>query len=222
MKNKNLLFLFLIFLGIVGCTSNQPQKQEFQPTFESLEKVNPVPEWFKDAKFGIYFHWGVFSVPAYANEWYPRNMFIKGSAENKHHIETYGDITEWPYNNFITGAKDKQGNWVQFAPKLKSEGGKFDPDEWAQLFSDAGAKFAGPVAEHHDGFSMWASKVNPWNSKDMGPKLDLVGLFTDAIRKRNMKVFLSMHHAYNITGYYSAVPKKNDPKLQMLFGQQGK
>ena len=61
----------------------QAQKQEFQPTFESLEKVNPVPEWFKDAKFGIYFHWGVYSVPAFANEWYPRNMFIKGSPENK-------------------------------------------------------------------------------------------------------------------------------------------
>jgi alpha-L-fucosidase len=219
MKYKYTFFIFLFFAGII---SVRAQKQEFQPTFESLEKVNPVPEWFMDAKFGIYFHWGVFSVPAYANEWYPRNMYIKGSAENKHHIETYGNISEWPYNNFITGANDKKGNFVQFCPKLKSEGGKFDPDEWAQLFADAGAKFAGPVAEHHDGFSMWASKVNPWNSKDMGPKLDLVGLFTDAIRKRNMKVFLSMHHAYNITGYYSAVSQTNDPKLQMLFGQQGK
>ena len=90
------------------------------------------------------------------------------------------------------------------------------------IFADAGAKFAGPVAEHHDGFSMWASKVNPWNAKDMGPKLDLVGLLTDAIRKRDMKVILSMHHAYNITGYYDAVPKTDDPKLQMLYGQQGK
>jgi alpha-L-fucosidase len=220
MKLNNLYFLFIS--GIIGFTSAQAQKQELQPSFESLENINPVPEWFKDAKFGIYFHWGVFSVPAFANEWYPRNMYIKGSAENKHHIETYGNISEWPYNNFITGAKDKQGNFVQFAPKLKSEGGKFDPDEWAQLFADAGAKFAGPVAEHHDGFSMWASKVNPWNSKDMGPKLDLTGLFTDAIRKKNMKVFLSMHHAFNITGYYAAVPQTNDPKLQMLFGQQGK
>jgi len=220
MKKAKKILLILFSIGITNGTI--VLSQMYQPTFESLEKVNPVPEWFKDAKFGIYFHWGVFSVPAYANEWYPRNMYITGSGENKHHIATYGTIEEWPYNIFITGAKDKQGNWVQFAPKLKSEGGNFDPDEWAQLFADAGAKFAGPVAEHHDGFSMWASKVNPWNSKDMGPKLDLVGLFTDAIRKRNMKVFLSMHHAFNITGYYSAVPKTNDPKLQMLFGQQGK
>jgi alpha-L-fucosidase len=149
-------------------------------------------------------------------------MYIKGSPENKHHTEIYGDPSQWPYSNFITGAKNKQGNIVQFAPKLKSEGGKFDPAEWAQLFADAGAKFAGPVAEHHDGFSMWASKVNPWNAKDMGPRLDLVGLLTDAIRKKNMKIVLSMHHAFNITGYYSVVPQSNDPKLQMLYGQQGK
>jgi alpha-L-fucosidase len=220
MKKIKTYLLLLILAGVVIEFSGLAQK--YQPDFESLEKSNPVPEWFRDAKFGIYFHWGVYSVPAFANEWYPRNMYIKGSAENKHHTEIYGDITEWPYNNFITGARDKQGNYVQFAPRLKSEGGNFDPEEWAQLFADAGAKFAGPVAEHHDGFSLWASKVNPWNSKDMGPNLDLVGLFTDAIRKRNMKVMLSMHHAFNITGYYSAVPQTTDPKLQILFGQQGK
>jgi alpha-L-fucosidase len=222
MKYTNGFFIFLFIAGIIGKISAQTQKQDFQPTFKSLEKSNPVPEWFKDAKFGIYFHWGVYTVPAFANEWYPRDMYVKGSPENKHHTEIYGDVSQWPYNNFITGAKDKQGNFVQFAPKLKSEGGKFDPEEWAQLFADAGAKFAGPVAEHHDGISMWASKVNPWNVKDLGPKLDLVGLLTDAIRKKNMRIILSMHHAYNITGYYDPVPKTNDPKLQMLFAQQGK
>jgi alpha-L-fucosidase len=222
MKFKNAVFQFMLITGMLCKLSAQTLKQDFQPNFESLEKSNPVPEWFKDAKFGIYFHWGVYSVPAFGNEWYPRSMYIKGSAENLHHVATYGEPDQWPYNNFITGAKDKQGNFVQFAPKLKSEGGKFDPDEWAQLFADAGAKFAGPVAEHHDGFSMWASKVNPWNAKDMGPQLDLVGLLTEAIRKKNMKIILSMHHAFNITGYYSAVPATKDPKLQMLFGQQGK
>jgi len=222
MKYKIIFSAFLFLAEIFTTSTAQTQAQNFQPTFESLEKSNPVPEWFKDAKFGIYFHWGVYTVPAFGNEWYPRSMYIKGSPENKHHTEVYGDPSEWPYNNFLTGAKDKQGNFVQFAPKLKSEGGKFDPDEWAQLFADAGARFAGPVAEHHDGVSMWASKVNPWNAKDMGPKLDLVGLLTDAIRKKNMKVILSMHHAYNITGYYEYVPLTNDPNLQKLFGQQGK
>jgi alpha-L-fucosidase len=216
------VFSILFITGIRYNISAQTQEQNFQPNFESLEKVNPVPEWFKDAKFGIYFHWGVYSVPAFANEWYPRNMYMKGSAENKHHKEMYGEVSRWPYDHFISGDKDKQGNFVQFAPILKSEGGKFDPEEWAQLFADAGARFAGPVAEHHDGFSMWASKVNPWNAKDMGPKLDLVGLLTAAIRKKNMKVILSMHHAYNITGYYEHVPETNESKLQMLFGQQGK
>ncbi len=225
MKTKTFSIAFFLTVFIAGLmlkVSAQTRKQEYQPAFKSLDKANPVPEWFKDAKFGIYFHWGVYSVPAFGNEWYPRTMYIKGSPENKHHIETYGEPSQWPYYYFITGAKDKKGNFVQFHPKLKSEGGKFDPEEWAQLFADAGAKFAGPVAEHHDGFSMWASKVNPWNAKDMGPKLDLVGLLTKAIRKKNMKVILSMHHAYNITGYYDHVPKTNDPKLQMLFGQQGK
>ena len=222
MKLLNSAFLVLSITGFIGMTSCQTKKQDFQPDFESLEKVNPVPEWFKDAKFGIYFHWGVYSVPAFANEWYPRNMYIDGSKENKHHIEVYGTPSDWPYNNFITGANDRQGNFVQFAPRLKSEGGNFDPDEWAQLFADAGAKFAGPVAEHHDGFSMWASKVNPWNAKDTGPKLDLVGLLTDAIRRQNLKVILSMHHAFNITGYYDAVPPTSDPGLQILYGQQGK
>jgi len=219
MRNKLLLIVCMLMQQTLLAQTSKPK---FQPNFESLEKSNPVPEWFKDAKFGIYFHWGVYSVPAFANEWYPRNMYMKNSNENKHHVQVYGDPSEWPYNNFITGAKDKQGNFVQFAPKLKSQGGKFDPDEWAQLFFDAGAKYAGPVAEHHDGFSMWASKVNPWNAKDMGPQLDLVGLLTHAIRKKNMKVILSMHHAFNITGFYSAVPKTDDPKLQILFAQQGK
>lgn len=224
MKRKIASILVILLLTtFMSCTEkSQPVKKVYEPTFESLETSNPVPEWFKDAKFGIYFHWGVYATPAFANEWYPRNMFIKGSNENKHHTEVYGDPAEWPYNNFITGANDKQGNFVQFAPKLKSEGGKFDPDEWAQLFADAGAKFAGPVAEHHDGFSMWASEVNPWNAKDKGPKLDLVGLLANSIRQKDMKLILSMHHAYNITGYYDAVPPTDDPELQKLYAQLGK
>ena len=204
MKNGLLLVLALL---LPSCLVAEENSSVFRPSLDSLEHADPVPEWFKDAKFGIYFHWGVYSVPAFSNEWYPRTMYLKGSTENRHHVETYGEVTAWPYDHFITGDRDKQGRFVQFAPKLASEGGNFDPDEWAQLFADAGARFAGPVAEHHDGFSMWASKVNPWNAKAMGPKLDLVGLLTDAIRRRGMKVILSMHHAYNITGFYEAVPK---------------
>ncbi len=194
----------------------------YRPDLASLEQAEPAPEWFKDAKFGIYFHWGVYSVPAFANEWYPRTMYFEGSAENRHHLATYGDLSAWPYAAFATGATDRQGRFVQFAPKLESAGGNFDPEEWAQLFADSGARFAGPVAEHHDGFSMWASKANPWNAKDMGPRLDLVGLLTDAIRRHGLRTLVSMHHAYNITGFYEAATKTDDPKLKILYGQQSK
>ncbi len=216
-------FLFLIVCALlinVSCTKNG--KTKYQPTFESLEQADPVPEWFKDAKFGIYFHWGVYAVPAFSNEWYPRNMYRVGSPENLHHIRTYGIPAQWPYHQFITGGTDAEGNFIQFAPKLKSEGGNFDPAEWAQLFADAGARFAGPVAEHHDGFSMWAIKVNPWNAKDRGPGIDLVDVLAKEIRKRDMKLILSMHHAYNFTGFFEAVPPTDDPELKILYGQQGK
>ena len=170
---------------LVGGTAAQAATagpSSYTASWSSVDQHPAAPEWFQDAKFGIYFHWGAFSVPAFANEWYPRNMYISGSAQNNHHIATYGDPSVWPYHNFINGARDKAGNCVQFAPKLKSAGGNFDPDEWAQLFVDAGAKFAGPVAEHHDGFSMWNSTVNEWNSVTTGPELDLLGLHADAIR----------------------------------------
>ncbi|MEU0796379.1 alpha-L-fucosidase [Amycolatopsis sp. NPDC005961] len=193
----------------------------YTPTWSSVDQHPPAAEWFQDAKFGIYFHWGVFSVPAFGNEWYPRNMYIGGSAENNHHQAVYGDPSAWPYHNFVNGARDKAGNWVQFAPKLKSAGGNFDPAEWAQLFADAGAKFAGPVAEHHDGFSMWNSAVNEWNSVAKGPRLDLVRLHADAIRARGLKFMVSLHHAYHFTGFYDHVPAQSDASLRKLYGQLG-
>src|SRR5689334_4249831 len=153
----------------------------YTASWSSVDQHPPAPVWFQDAKFGIYFHWGVFSVPAYGDEWYPRRMYISGDSCNTHHKSVYGDPSAWPFHNFINGAFDKAGNWVHFAPKLTSAGGKFDPDAWAQLFADAGAKFAGPVAEHHDGYSMWNSASNEWNSVKTGPKLDLLRLHADAI-----------------------------------------
>src|SRR3954467_6254696 len=104
----------------------------YTASWSSVDQHPPAPEWFQDAKFGIYYHWGVFSVPAFGNEWYPRNMYIGGASEKTHHKRVFGDPSAWPYQNFINGARDKAGNWVQFAPKLKSAGGNFDPAEWAQ------------------------------------------------------------------------------------------
>ncbi|WP_062433561.1 alpha-L-fucosidase [Herbidospora daliensis] len=193
--------------------------QSYSPTWASVDQHPPAAEWFQDAKFGIYYHWGVFSVPAFANEWYPRNMYNNGSGENNHHRATYGEPAAWPYHNFINGARDRAGNWVQFAPRLRSAGGNFDPEEWAQLFVDAGAKFAGPVAEHHDGYSMWNSSVNEWNSVATGPRLDLLRLHADAIRAKGMKLLVAMHHAFNFTGFYQWAPQQSATSLRKLYGQ---
>ncbi|GAA3248300.1 alpha-L-fucosidase [Dactylosporangium siamense] len=198
-----------------------PGPSSYSATWASVDQHPPAAEWFQDAKFGIYYHWGVFSVPAYANEWYPRNMYNNGSNENNHHRSVYGDPSVWPYHNFINGARDKAGNLVQFAPRLRSAGGNFDPNEWAQLFLDAGAKFAGPVAEHHDGFSMWNSAVNEWNSVGKGPRLDLLRLHADAIRGKGLKLLVAMHHAFNFTGFYQWAPQQTDASLRKLYGQLG-
>ncbi|GAB3817099.1 alpha-L-fucosidase [Micromonospora zhanjiangensis] len=195
--------------------------QSYTSSWSSVDQHPAAAEWFQDAKFGIYYHWGVFSVPAFANEWYPRNMYNNGSSENNHHKSVFGDPSVWPYHNFINGARDKAGNFVQFAPKLRSAGGSFDPNEWAQLFADAGARFAGPVAEHHDGFSMWNSSVNEWNSVARGPRLDLLRLHADAIRGKGLRLFVSLHHSYNFTGFYQWVPAQSDNSLKKLYGQLG-
>jgi len=195
----------------------------YTETWASVGTHPVAPEWFQDAKFGIYYHWGVYAVPATGNEWYPRNMYNKAgnSYEYTRHLATYGDpFGDWQYHNFLLGKNNKAGVFTQFKPVLKSEGGKFDPDEWARLFDSAGAKWAGPVAEHHDGISMWASKVNEWNSYDKGPKLDLAKLFATAIRARGLKFMMSMHHAWNFNGYWTYPPvTQTDPSLQKLYGQ---
>jgi alpha-L-fucosidase len=195
--------------------------QKYASTWESVNKHEPAPEWFQDAKFGIYFHWGVYSVPAFGTEWYPSLIYSTTSYKmfNDHHILTYGTLTEFPYDKFITGGYNKAGQWVQFAPKLKSQGGNFDPDEWAQLFSDAGARFAGPSAEHHDGFSMWNSSANEWNSVKLGPKLDLLDLFAKAVRSKNMKLLVALHTTGHIKVYWKNAPIQATSSLQKLYAQ---
>lgn len=194
----------------------------YEPTWESLAMHEAEPEWLKDAKLGIYFHWGPYSVPAFGNEWYPRHMHEKSRNEYRHHIETYGDPSEFGYHDFI--------------PMFKAE--HFDPEEWAELFRKSGAKFAGPVAEHHDGYSMWASKITPWNAKDTGPKRDVLGELFHSLEKRNMKTIATFHHARNLQRYadgeeennhrngwdshYPYIPgwpaASDDPKMQLLYG----
>jgi alpha-L-fucosidase len=182
--------------------------EEFQPAWESLARHEAAPEWLQDAKLGIYFHWGAYAVPAYGSEWYPRNMFLQGHNVNKHHIKTYGDPGEYGYDRFIDQWKTPH----------------FDAAAWAALFKKAGARFAGPVAEHHDGFALWDSAVTPWNAVDKGPQRDLVGELAKAIRAEGMRFIATFHHARNHYGHFDGV-EKNYPKAvknaetAILYGQ---
>lgn len=196
----------------------------YEPTWESLNRHNPggtAPEWFLDAKFGVYFHWGPYSVPAYGSEWYAKWMYEKDTDHYRHHQETYGDPHDgWGYEKFILGGYDRAGNFVQFAPKLTAQGGKFDPEEWARIIADSGAQFAGPAAEHSDGWSNWPSRCNGWNAGRLGPKMDLVGLILAAVRRAGLRTMVSMHHQYSVNGdYFTDVPPQTDPALRQLFYQ---
>lgn len=202
-----------------GAAAASGRSECYEPTWPSVDRHEAAPEWFQDAKFGIYWHWGAFTTPQYGSEWYGRDMYRPDSRENAHHKATYGDPRVWGYDRFINGGVDTAGNVVQFAPKLVSQGGKFDPEEWARLVKASGARFAGPVAEHHDGFSMWDSRVNEWNSVAKGPRLDLLNLFAKAVRGQGLKLLVSMHHAFNYNGFYDFAPPQTDPSLRKLYGQ---
>jgi alpha-L-fucosidase len=192
----------------------------YSETWTSVNTHTPAPEWFQDAKFGIYFHWGAFTTPQYGSEWYPRNMYHTTDGVYTHHESTYGDPNNgWGYQNFITGKTNKAGVWTQFAPKLLADGGRIDPAGFARLFDSAGAKYAGPVLEHHDGFSMWDSKANTWNSVSKGPKLNLGKLWVDAFRAKGLKIVVTLHTAWHFNGYYTYVPTQTVDSLKMLFGQ---
>jgi len=176
----------------------------FQASWESLEQ-HEVPPWYMDGKFGIFIHWGVYSVPAFGNEWYPRNMYQQGSEEFKHHIATYGPHTQFGYKDFI--------------PMFKGE--KFDPDHWAELFKRAGAKFVVPVAEHHDGFAMYDCAFSEWSAAKMGPKRDVVGELAAAVGKRGLVFGLSTHRAEHWWFFHGGTKFESDvkdPRYADLYG----
>jgi len=181
-----ILFLALAVLVQPGDAAEKKDVPEhYEPTWESLEK-HPVPDWFHNAKFGIFIHWGVYSVPGWAPlgeyaEWYPRRMYQEGNPTYKYHKEKYGDPHEFTYNDFI--------------PMFKAE--KWDPDRWADLFEKAGARYVVPTGEHHDGFPLWDSDLTEFDAADMGPKRDLIGELAVACRKRGMKYAPSYHRMMN-------------------------
>ena len=201
--------LILIVVSFVFVCFGQAQAKKYEPTWESLREYKEVPKWLRDGKFGIYTHWGPYAVHAYGSNttWYSFALYLDENSEARKHFEkTFGKLTP------TFGYKD-------LIPKFTAE--KFDADEWADLFAKSGAKFAGPVAEHHDGFAMWDTKFSKWNAAKMGPKRDVVGELAKAVRKRNMKFVTAFHHAANWF-FFPVLDKRydtGDPANSGLYGQ---
>jgi alpha-L-fucosidase len=147
----------------------------FQPTVDSL-KTYQAPAWFRDAKFGIWSHWGPQSVPR-RGDWYARWMYVPGHPHYAHHLKNYGHPSEF-------GFKDIIALW-------KAE--KFDPESLMDQYAAAGAKYFVSMGVHHDNFDLWKSKHHRWNATAMGPKRDIVGAWRDAARRRGLRFGVSEH-----------------------------
>lgn len=139
----------------------------------------PEPEWFRKRRLGIFIHWGVYSVPAFSNEWYSREMYMPGTRAYEHHLKTYGPPDRFGYKDFI--------------PLFTGE--RFDAAAWVRLFKAAGAGYMFPVAEHHDGFQMYASALSDWNAANRGPKRDVLGELKAAAEAEDVLFCASSHRA---------------------------
>ncbi len=181
--------------------------EKFQPTLKSVRK-HEVPEWFHDAKLGIFIHWGLFSVPAFAPsgkgenlkilakegwiayyahnpyaEWYLNTMKITNSPTQKYHIETYG----------------KDFSYDDFMPMFNEAAQKWNPEKWAEIFKKVGARYVVLVTKHHDGFLLWPSKYPNPKKKNFFASRDIVGELTKAVRGKGMKMGLYYSSALDST-----------------------
>ena len=180
-----ILSIFLV-ISCVGCMSNSTLQKadQFEPTGESLKQYE-CPEWFRDAKFGIYVHWGVYSVAEYG-EWYGKNLYVesnKPDSEYAYHVKKYGHPSKFGYKDLI--------------PLWKAE--NFDPDGWLKLFKEAGAKYFTPCAVHHDGFDLWDSKHQRFNAVNMGPKKDLLEMMRKSTKKHGLHFGVTTHLARSLS-----------------------
>jgi alpha-L-fucosidase len=170
----------------------------------SLQRYTP-PLWYQDAKLGIFVHWGIYSVPAYENEWYTRSMYQEDSTAFAHHVAAYGPQNEFGYKDFI--------------PSFRME--RFDPQDWVALFRRAGAQYVVPVAEHHDGFAMYDSDRSRWTAAKLGPCRDVLGDLLDAVDEAWMVRGASSHraeHWFFMNGGMRFDSDVRDPALQDLYG----
>ena len=174
----------------------------FQDSWDSIEKNYKDPDWFRDGKFGIMMHWGIYSVPAHASEWYVRYMYGGNAGVMQWHTEHYGPPTKFGYKDFL--------------PMYTAA--KWDPDAWADLFKKAGAKYVIAPGEHHDGFSNWDSAINPYNAVNYGPHRDLDGDLIKAVRKVGLKTGISDHSSFHFV-FIPALPGSDqyDPKWAAFY-----
>jgi alpha-L-fucosidase len=201
-KLRSPVAIFLA-LGLTAIHSLTAQ-EIFRADWASLSRYK-VPDWYRDAKFGIFIHWGVYSVPSFGSEWYPHEMYQKGSAIYQHHLQTYGPPSQFGYKDFI--------------PLFRAE--KFNADQWASLFRRAGARYVVPVAEHHDGFAMYHTRLSPWNAYNMGPKRDVIGELAAAVRRQHLVFGLSSHrieHWFFLHGGRLFDSDVNDPRYEAFYG----
>jgi len=201
----------LLSMPAISADDATVEPLHFEATVESLKQYQ-VPEWFRDAKLGIYLHWGAYSV-AEMGEWYPRYLYVQGRPEYDYHLENYGHPSEFGYKDII---------------KLwKAE--NFDPDKLVKLFKHAGAKYFSPVAVHHDNFDLWDSKHHEWNSVKKGPKKDITGMWRKAALDNGLRWGVTTHlsrsyswlntaNGSDTEGPKAGVPYDgNDPAYENLY-----
>jgi len=151
----------------------------YEPTWESLHQYD-APEWYRDAKFGIWAHWSPQCVPE-AGDWYARQMYMQGSEQNKYHLQHYGPPSRFGY-------KDLCAQWTLL---------NWEPEELIARYKKAGAQFFIALANHHDGFDTWNSKHQPWNAANLGPHRDVVGEWAAAARAQGLRLGITVHQARN-------------------------
>ena len=177
---------------------------KYKPDWASLSH-HKVPEWYMHDKIGVFIHWGIYSVPAFGNEWYSRAMYDPNCREFEHHRKTYGEQKDFGYKDFI--------------PMFKAE--KFDAKKWVSLFKKAGMKYVMPVCEHHDGFAMYDTEFNPWNAKEMGPCRDVVGELKAECEKQGLTLCASTHraeHYFFMNMGRTFDSDVNDPEYESFYG----
>jgi alpha-L-fucosidase len=190
--------------AILQDVDGQANHGPYRPDWETLRKYE-IPQWYQDAKFGIFIHWGVFSVPGIGNEWYPRNMYQQKEPEFQQHIQKYGPQEKFGYKDLI--------------PLFRAE--KWDPADWAKLFKAAGARYVIPVAEHHDGFAMYDSALSDWSAAKMGPRRDVIGDLARALHAEGLHFGTSFHraeHDWFFDGGRTFRSDVNDPRYAGLYG----